>query len=262
MDLHQPTQNTAVDLAEPLPSHVAAALWRGGELRPPPTTVHSSGWAELDAELPGGGWPTNALTEVLVPQTAVLEWRLLAPAMRPIVAAGGEVAVVGPPMPPSMTGLLQDGIDPASFWRYEVEEPARRLWVTEQLLKGNGCDVLIAWLPQARQEQIRRLQACAQGFPGLCFLVRPQHVAKDSSPAPLRVTATLAADWDLRVRVVKRRGPTHDIDLLLSAVTGGLASVLTPELMRPSQLDDRPTITEVPNAVGRTSSPLRHPAAQ
>jgi protein ImuA len=258
MNLQPPTQNTAVSTAEPLPAHVEAALWRGGELRPPPTTIHPSGWAALDFELPGGGWPGMSITELLVSQPGVLEWRLLTPALRPIVAAGGEIAVVAPERPPAMAGLVQDGIDPDRFWRYVVKEPARRLWTTEQLLKGNGCDVLIAWLPQVRQEQLRRLQACAQGFEGLCFLIRPAHAMKDSSPAPLRISAALADDWDLRVRVAKRRGPVHDQDLLLPAFSGGVERVLTPALRYPSQLDDRPILPiEVPNALGSTQASAR-----
>jgi protein ImuA len=260
MNLLPPSQNTAGREAEPLPAHVEAALWRGAELRPPPATVHASGWPALDAELPGGGWPTLSLAELLVSQPGVLEWRLLAPAVRPLVAAGGEVAVVAPPRPPGLAGLVQDGLDPERFWRYQVEEPARRLWVTEQLLKGNGCDVLISWLPEVRQEQLRRLQAHAQGFRGLCFIVRPGHALRDASPAPLRVTAALASDWDLRVRVVKRRGPAHDADLLLPATSGGLGRVLTPALMRPSELDEQSLSIEVPlHALGRHPSTVRRP---
>lgn len=263
MELQHPSQNTAIPMAEPLPTHVAASLWRADELRSPPTAVHPSGWAALDAELPGGGWPGMAVTELLISQPGTLEWRLLAPALRPIVAAGGEVAVVAPARPPSMEGLVQDGIEPDRFWRYRAEEPARRLWVTEQLLRGNACEVLIAWLPQVRQEQLRRLQVCASGFEGLCFLVRPAHALKDSSPAPLRVSATLASDWDLRVRVAKRRGTVHEQDLLLPAYAGGIGRVLTPELMHPSRLDDRPIPIEAHDAVGSTQSSARqqNPAA-
>lgn len=258
MELQTPSQNTAMPMAEPLPGHVEVSLWRADQLRSPPTTVHPSGWAALDAELPGGGWPGMAITELLVSQPGIFEWRLLTPALRPIVVAGGEVAVVAPARPPAMAGLVQDGIEPDLFWRYQVDEPARRLWVTEQLLKGNGCEVLIAWLPQVRQEQLRRLQACAQGFEGLCFLIRPVHALKDSSPAPLRVSAALADDWDLRVRVAKRRGPVHDQDLLLPAFSGGVERVLTPALRHPSQLDDRPILPiEVPNALGSTPAPNR-----
>jgi protein ImuA len=259
VDFAQPSQNTAVELAEPLPAHVEAALWRGGELRPPPSKVYPSGWASLDAELPGGGWPGMAITELLTAQPGTLEWRLLMPAIKPVVASGGEVAVVGPARPPSMEGLVQDGIEPDRFWKDNVDEPARRLWVTEQILKDNGADVLVSWLPQARPEQLRRLQACAQGFEGICILVRPAHALRDSSPAPLRLVAEMGLDWDLRVRVVKRKGPTHDQDLLLPAYAGGIANALTPELRHPSRLHDKPISIEAPHVsvVGSTPTPSR-----
>src|SRR4051812_17482301 len=39
-------------------------IWRGPALVPFSPTVSTS-YAELDRELPGGGWPTGVLTEVL-----------------------------------------------------------------------------------------------------------------------------------------------------------------------------------------------------
>lgn len=65
-----------------------AAIWRGNELGTPVTAVISTGWKALDCELPGGGWPCHALTEVLQPQPTVCEWRLLGPALRRVVEAG------------------------------------------------------------------------------------------------------------------------------------------------------------------------------
>jgi protein ImuA len=52
----------------------------------------------------------------------------------------------------------------------------------------------------------------------------------------LRLHATYGLDWELRVHVFKRRGPIHDGLVVLPSVPGGLSSVLTPRLMRPSQL--------------------------
>ena len=42
-----------------LPPDIEAALWRGDQLGSPVTSVVSSGFAALDAELPGGGWPCH-----------------------------------------------------------------------------------------------------------------------------------------------------------------------------------------------------------
>ena len=78
-----------------LPPEVEQAVWRGSDLGHASGTVVSSGFAALDAELPGGGWPTRGLTEVLSPQPSVLEWRLIGPALQGIVAAGGHIVVIG-----------------------------------------------------------------------------------------------------------------------------------------------------------------------
>ena len=94
-----------------LPPEVQAAIWRGTELGCAVTTVISSGFAPLDAELPDAGWPCHSLTEILQPQPTVAEWRLLAPAMRRVVAGGGNIVVVGPPKSPHLPGHRHIGLD-------------------------------------------------------------------------------------------------------------------------------------------------------
>ena len=156
-----------------LPSRLAAAVWRGSELGRSDAPVAPSGWAALDAELPGGGWPMQSLTEVLAAQPSVLEWRLLAPALRTVVAAGSQVVVISPPRHPHLPGLLHEGLDDRKLVWIQAAPPAERLWVTEQLIKSNAAGAIVAWLPQARQEQIRRLQVCAQACEGLGLPVPP-----------------------------------------------------------------------------------------
>ena len=92
-----------------LPAALAGAVWPGaapdalGALR---RRGVSSGWHELDGELPAGGWPRGELSEILSPRPATLEWRLLGPALRGVAAAGGSVLLVGPPQPPYLPGGL------------------------------------------------------------------------------------------------------------------------------------------------------------
>ncbi|MBC7621735.1 MAG: translesion DNA synthesis-associated protein ImuA [Candidatus Saccharibacteria bacterium] len=218
-----------------LPPAVAAAIWRGDALGSPVSSVVSSGWALLDQELPGGGWPCHSLSEILSPQPSVLEWRLLGPALRQVVAQGGQVVVVGPPKQPHLPGLLHEGLDQRQLVWIQTDTPAERLWVTEQLIKSGSAGALVAWVPQARQEQIRRLQVSAQSCPGLVFLCRPEAAQHEASAAPLRVHASYGLDWELRVQVFKRRGAVHDGRVSLPSVPGGLVSVLTPRLQYPSQ---------------------------
>lgn len=230
-----------------LPASVERVMWRGSELGTRLEPVQATGWEALDQELPGGGWPTKAVTEVLTAQPAVLEWRLLGPALKAITRQEGQVVVVGPPRAPHLPGLLHEGLCDRQFVWIQADAPAERLWVTEQLIKSNATGAVLAWLPQARQEQIRRLQVCAQGCEGLVILFRAQAARHEASAAPLRLSATVGLDWELKVEVFKRRGPAHDGHVVLPSIPGGLSPVLTPRLMKPSVLINR----EAPDVVGR-----------
>jgi len=238
-----------------LPPEVESALWRGTDMGTQIGAVVSSGFSDLDRELPGGGWPCQALTEVLSPQPSVLEWRLIGPALKKVVAAGGSVVVIGPPKKPHLPGLHHAGIDEKHLVWVQAEAPAERLWCTEQLVKANACGALVSWLPQARPEQVRRLQVCAQACEGPVFLFRPAAAQHESSAAPLRVMATFGLDWELQVHVFKRRGPVHDGLIHLASVPGGLASVLTPRLLQPSRLLSTREVAA--NVVGGTVAPVR-----
>lgn len=222
--------------SEPLPPTLHQSLWRGSDLANAVSRVVPTGFAQLDAELPGGGWPCCSLTELLAPQSGVLEWRLLGPALRSVVANGEQVVLVGPPKHPHLPGLRHEGIDEHSLVWIQAETPAERLWVTEQLVKANATGALLAWLPHARPEQLRRLQVCALGCEAPVFLVRPEAARHEASAAPLRVRARFGVDWELRVQLLKRRGPALDDAIVLPSVPGGLAAVLTPRLRKPSRL--------------------------
>jgi len=236
------------------PDLAVGGVWRGSEIGRQPAVVVSTGWPQLDRELPGGGWPSHSLTEVLAPRPAVVEWRLLAPALRQVAARDGQIVAVAPPRQPYLPGLQQEGLDERRFVWIEAQVPAERLWVTEQLIKANACGAVIAWLPQARAEQIRRLQVCAQSCQGLVFLCRPEVARHESSAAPLRVHAGFGLDWELRLQILKRRGPTMEESIALPSMPGGLASIITPRLLHPSRLFSR----EVPaHAVGGSVIALR-----
>lgn len=209
-----------------LPAHLASAVWRGDQLAPPLGLVVTTGYPELDAELPGGGWPSRAVTEILLDQAAVLEWRLLAPALARIANRGDQVAVVGPPRVPHLPGLEQAGLDGSRLLWVDAQSPEERLWCTEQLLQADDGTAVVAWLPQASPEQLRRLQAYAQDHEGLVFAVRPAAARHEPSAAPLRLRASPGPGLVLRVEVLKRRGPAHDAVLTFTAVPGGLAAVL------------------------------------
>ena len=239
-----------------LPPAVRAALWQGDQLGSSVSAVLPTGFEALDDELPGKGWPCHSLTEVLQAQAAVAEWRLLGPVMKQVVAAGRDVVIVGPPRTPHLPGLRHAGLDERRLVWLQAQAPAERLWVTEQLIKSNAAGLVLSWLPQARQEQIRRLQICAQSCDSPVFLFRPELAAHEPSAAPLRVRLRAGLDWDLHVNLLKRKGPTHEGELALRSVPGGLEAILTPRLRQPSLLiaarkaAERKEPTEVSHVVG------------
>jgi len=240
-----------------LPGSVAQAIWRGADLGQAGQSVVVSGFPALDAQLPGGGWPCNALTELLQPQPALCEWRLLSPALARLAAGGGQILLVGPPKRPHAPGLVQLGITEKNIVWIAADTPAERLWSTEQLVKANPRGgAILAWLPQARAEQLRRLQVHAQSCDCPVFLFRPEAAQFDASPAPLRVLMTLGTDWELHVRILKRKGALLDGTIALSSIPGTLARVFTPRLMRPSQLIAK---TEASNNVHALGSAINRP---
>ena len=222
--------------ARTLPTTVAAALWRGNQLGSPVAAVHTSGFETLDAALPGGGWPGHSLTEILSPQSATLEWRLLGPALASVCAAGRSVVLVGPPRSPHLPGLRLAGLDERHLVWIQAETPAERLWSAEQLVKGQAAGALVVWLPQVRPEQVRRLQVLAAGHAGPVFVCRPSTAAQESSAAPLRLLARVGTNWTLQVDVFKRQGSPLADTLQLTAVPAGLQAILTPRLRQPSAL--------------------------
>jgi len=74
-----------------MPRHLARRQPEPGR-RSHVCSVVSSGFPELDAGLPGGGWPAGALTEILPAHEGIGELRLLGPAL-----AGLSVADCGSP---------------------------------------------------------------------------------------------------------------------------------------------------------------------
>jgi protein ImuA len=219
-----------------LPPTVAAALWRGDQLGSPAQTVHPSGFEVLDAALPGGGWPGHSLTEILCPQSATLEWRLLGPVLAHAGATGRSVVLVGPPRQPHLPGLRLAGLNERQLVWLLAETPAERLWSAEQLVKSQAAGALVVWLPQVRPEQVRRLQVLAADHAGPVFVCRPSTAAQESSAAPLRLLARVGPDWTLQVDVFKRQGPPLAETLRLPAVPAGLQAILTPRLRQPSAL--------------------------
>ena len=213
-------------LALVLPADDAnATVWRADELARPSGAVLATGHAALDAQLPGGGWPLGALVEILQAYSGRNEWRLLLPALarsRP-----GPVVLVGAPHTPFVPGLAAQGLSPERLLWVTASTPASRMWVCEQALRCTEVTAVLGWLPQARADQLRRLQMAASDHAKLLFVMRPAPAQGESSPAVLRLLLSAQADSDaLQLELLKRRGPPCTQAVLLPARVGRLAALL------------------------------------
>ena len=74
-----------------------ADIWRGASLAADAGTAIATGHARLDRELPGGGWPTGALTEIISARRGIGEIGLLAPALARLTQAHRWIAWIAPP---------------------------------------------------------------------------------------------------------------------------------------------------------------------
>jgi cell division inhibitor SulA/protein ImuA len=202
-------------------------LWRAHDL-PADDAAHarSSGFAALDAELPGGGWPQGQLIELLIDAPGLGELSLLAPALAAVSAERRACVWVLPmqdgrrpaarftavPPLPYAPALQASGIDPAGCMYVQPATPRESWWSMEQTLRADHLGAVIGWLPEGTQHgsdadfrALRRLHLLAAQQRALVFVLRSTRHADTPSPAALRLQLAQHDGW-LQVQVLKRRG--------------------------------------------------------
>jgi len=191
-------------------------VWRGGELEHVVHPVVATGYPRLDAELPGGGWPTGRLSEVLHDGAGIGEVSFLAGALARASEGNRLIAWVNTPHLPYAPALAHSDL---ALERCLVVRPANRedaLWAADQALKSGACGAVLLWMERFAEEYawLRRLQMAAESGRAMAVLFRSTAAEKHSTPAHLRVV--LAREGNaLKVRIPKRRGPplAHPISL-------------------------------------------------
>ena len=184
------------------------ALWRAGSAARVP--VWPSGFALLDAGLPGGGWPRSGLIEILPARFGQGELQLMLPALAALTSRSEArwCVWVAPPLQPFAPALAAAGMALTRLLIVRAPPHARRaaaLWAFEQALGSGACDGVLAWVKDAPARQIRRLQLAAQRGNALGVLFRPRESAREASPAMLRV-ALEPRRGGVRVTLLKSRG--------------------------------------------------------
>ncbi len=207
----------------------APALWLADRVAhvSAPSFARSTGFAALDAELPGGGWPAAGLTELLLAAPGSGEWRLLAPVLARDLGHAGRVLCIAPPLVPYAPALQVLGLRLERLMIITPGSLADAAWAAEQGLRSGACAAVLWWQGEERAATLptalRRLHL-ASLEEGNCplFALRPASARAQSSPAPLRLALEPVALGQLAVTVFKRRGPAMAAPLRLTLPMTGL----------------------------------------
>lgn len=202
--------------AQALAARMPHALWRADQTLVHHAATVSSGHVPLDDSLPGSGWPSAVLIELLSQQNGIGEVQLLRPALQTI-AATRRIVLIQPPHLPHIAAWKEWNLPPERLLWIKATSSADALWSAEQVLRngGNGCcGALLFWQTQARPESLRRLHLAAQDTDMLFWMMRPLACAQDASPGPLRLGLRPAMSG-LRVDIIKQRGARREEPLFI-----------------------------------------------
>jgi cell division inhibitor SulA/protein ImuA len=177
-----------------------------GVFKPVPT-----GFAALDRKL-GGGWPVGALTEFLLREHGIGELRCLMPALAglsrqagPEVGSDGNwIAWIAPPHIPYAPALAQHGVDISRLLIAQADAAIDVLWATEQILRSPACVAALAWIADADDRALRRLQLAAEAGRCCAIIFRHARYLRRSSPAVLRIQFKYAAGSTM-LNVIRNR---------------------------------------------------------
>jgi hypothetical protein len=186
-----------------------ARVWRLKDASAAPARpVWSTGRSSLDARLPGGGWPTASLIEVLLDDTGLGEVQLFLPALVESQRTSGDVpwlVWIAPPHEPYAPALAQQGIELTRLLVVRPTTATEALWAAEQALGSGVCAAVLLWLKGTDDRWLRRLKLAAEAGGALGVLFRPERHRFESSPASLRLLLT-QGEHETRLDLLKVQG--------------------------------------------------------
>jgi cell division inhibitor SulA/protein ImuA len=175
----------------------------------PSRPVWPTGRSALDARLPGGGWPTASLVEVLLEATGLGEIQLFLPALVECQhRIDGEVpwlVWIAPPHEPYAPALAEHGIELSRLLIVRPASATEALWAAEQALSSGVCAAVLLWLQGTDERWLRRLKLAAEAGGALGVLFRPDRHRFESSPASLRVAMT-QGEYETHLELIKVQG--------------------------------------------------------
>ena len=179
-------------------------LWRGRDSTATRPNGISTGFPELDALLPDGGWPKGALLEVVVPRWGIGELRLMLPALAAVSRQPRWSMWIDPPFIPYAPALAEAGVSLEHTLMVTPRRPATETaWSMEKALRAGTCAIVMAWGDRVPERTVRRLQLAAEQGNALGVLFH----SRENGPSPAAVRIRLEpAGSGLEVQLLKARG--------------------------------------------------------
>lgn len=196
-------------------------LWSGQHWPQHRIAALATGHAELDAILPGGGWPAAALTELFYSTPGQGELRLLLPTLARLSQTDKRWQIwCNAPFRPHGSALAHWGLQLDRLLLCQTSSEAELCWALEQSLSSGGSQAVLAWVAQLDPRRLRRLQLAAEKSAVPLFLLRPASLQHQASMAALRLVIEPEQAEQLHCRVLKRRGgwPGAEVQLRLPLI--------------------------------------------
>ena len=187
-------------------------VWRGNAYGARTASL-STGYAKLDRHLPGGGWPQQALTEILTERYGIGELRLLMPALSRLSADDrlmptiepGWIAWIAPPFHPYPPALHAWGINLSRLLIVRPKNDDEIRWSAEQALLSGTCRAVLLWPEWLDDQTSRRLQLAAEKGQSWAIAFRSLKARHEPSAAALRLQLQARSDG-MQVEIFKSRG--------------------------------------------------------
>jgi len=249
-----PSSTAASAQASALAAH--PLLWRARQVSHRLDTV-GTGHAALDQVLPGNGWPTGALTELVIDAEACGELSLLLPVLARLSHENHWITMIDPPWIPCPSALYGNGLAVEKLLLVRTQNKKESLWASEQAVRGIFCGAMLAWPDAISFSELRRLQLAARATRTTVFMFRDPKALNSPSPATLRLRLT-PDNGDLQVRVLKCRGQRP----------ASVIHIRRPQLLQPLRQppvsfrgsDKRKRTQSEKPVVSLATSPLRRPS--
>ncbi len=166
----------------------------------------STGFRPLDECLHVGGWPRANLIEILCRRQGIGELQLLLPTLVRLTTAGRHCVLLSPPYIPYPPGLEAAGVCVSKLLVIDSCNVLEQLWCAEQALRSGAADCLLGWFGSQTLQtaHLRKLLLAAKQSDTLLFLHRHASMARQASPASLRLQLDTSQAGQLELQILKQ----------------------------------------------------------